>query len=365
VAESTGIEKYVRPDLGGFTGYSASVSPDTLAGKLEVSAEDIVKLNANENPYGCSPKVLEALAGEPPLHVYPDNGQSELRRLLEGYIGVDAGRIVAGHGSNTLIDMVVRLFVGPGDEVIDCIPTFDIYRFSTQICGGRVVNVPRDDSFAVNVKAVKAAVSRRTKLICLATPNNPTGNTMPRQDILDILGTGLPVLVDEAYYEFCGETVLPLVGKYENLMVLRSFSKWAGLAGLRVGYGIFPPRIASRLMAIKIPHNISVAAEIAVRESLEDIDYLMDNVEAIVAERERLFAELGRLEWLRPFPSRANFILCRVLGGSARELYERLQQKGILVRYFDKELVSDAVRISAGKPEHTDALMKALGELEV
>ena len=152
-----------------------------------------------------------------------------------------AERIVAGHGSNTLIDLIVRLFVGPGDEVINCVPTFDMYRFSTEICGGTVVNVNRDDNFAVDVKAIKAAINRKTKLIFLATPNNPTGNIVPRQDILEIIDTGVPVVVDEAYYEFSGETVMPLVEQYQNLMVLRSFSKWAGLAGLRVGYGVFPP----------------------------------------------------------------------------------------------------------------------------
>ena len=360
-----GIGKYVRAGLAGFGGYSASVSPDTLKGKVAAPPSGVVKLNANENPYGCSPRVTRAMAGDVPVSVYPDNGQAELRELLAGYTGAGAECIVAGHGSNTLIDLAVRLFVGPGDEVIDCIPTFDIYRFSTEICGGKIVDVPRDDDFNVDVKAVRAAITPKTKLICLATPNNPTGNVMPRQDILEILGTVLPVLVDEAYYEFCGETVAPLAEKYANLMVLRSFSKWAGLAGLRVGYGIFPPDIAGYLMAIKIPHNVGVDAEIAVRESLRDVDYLMEKVKAIVAEKDRLYAALGELDWLRPYPSQANFVLCRVLRGSAAELQAELQQRGILIRYFNKPWVDNAVRISAGRPEHTDILMQALRELPV
>ena len=361
--DSQGIERLIRPDLVGFTGYSASTSPDTLAGKVDVPPEGIVKMNANENPYGCSPRVLKALAAAPNLNIYPDDGQQELRRRLSVYAGAPADCIVAGHGSNSLIDLLGRLFVGPGDEVINCVPTFDIYRFSTEICGGAVVNVTRDESFAVSVNSVKKNISPKTKLIFLATPNNPTGNIVPQGDLLKILETGLPVVVDEAYYEFSGETVMPLINKYQNLIVLRSFSKWAGLAGLRVGYGIFPPRIAAYLMAIKIPHNVSVAAEIAVRESLADLAYLQGKVKAIVEERSRLFNELQKFHWLNPYPSRANFIYVAVLRGAAADLHLKLQRKGILVRYFDRPLLKNSIRVSVGKPEHTDTLAKALQEL--
>ncbi|RLC62142.1 MAG: histidinol-phosphate transaminase [Chloroflexi bacterium] len=360
---SQGIEQLIRPEVLTLSGYSPSKSPDTLEGKVEVPVKDIIKLDANENPYGCSPRVYQALATYPPFNVYPDSGQTELRESLSGYVGVGSERIVASGGSNQLIDLLIRLFVGPGDEVIHLIPTFDIYRFSTQIHGGSLVEVPRDKDFAVNVKAVKAAISRKTKIIFLANPNNPTGNITPQKDIIEIVATGVPVVVDEAYYEFSGETVVPLVDQYENLMVLRTFSKWAGLAGLRVGYGIFPPRVADYLLAIKIPYGVNTAALIAVRESLKDTDYLQDRVKAIVSERERLFNELQKLKWLKPCPSQANFIFCSVLG-KAGELQQKLQNKGILVRYFDRPLLRDFIRISVGKPEHTDALIKALREIE-
>jgi histidinol-phosphate aminotransferase len=363
VTESEGIEKLVRPNLVGFTSYSASTSPDTLVGKLDVPPEGIVKINANENPYGCSPKVLKALATAPNLSIYPDDGQQELRKVLADYAGAPADYIVAGHGSNSLIDLIVRLFIGPGDEVVNCVPTFDIYRFSTEICGGTVINVNRDENFAVNVKDVKKATTKKTKLIFLATPNNPTGNIIPQRDILEVAATGLPLVVDEAYYEFSGETILPYRNEYKNIMVLRSFSKWAGLAGLRVGYGVFPPRIAAYIMAIKIPHNVSVAAEIAVRESLNDLAYLQSRVKLIIDERSRLFSELQKFPWLKPYPSRANFIYVAILRRSARELYLELQRKGILVRYFDRPLLKNSIRVSVGKPEHTDALIKALNEL--
>ena len=362
--ESEGIDKLVLKHLRGFTAYSASTSPDTLEGKVDVPQEDIVKMNANENPYGCSPRVVKALAECPHFNIYPDDGQMELRKLLSGYAGIPAENIVASHGSNTLIDLIARLFVGPGDEVINCVPTFDIYRFSTEICGGKVVNLKRRRDYSIDVKAVKKAITQKTKLIFLATPNNPTGNIIPRKDILEMIDTGVPVVVDEAYYEFSGETMMPEAKKYENLMVLRSFSKWAGLAGLRVGYGVFPSNIVSYLMSIKIPHNVSVAAEIAVRESLTDLDYLQGKVKAIVSERARLLKGLENIQWLKPYQSHANFIFCDVLKGNAGELHKALQKKGILIRYFDNPLLKNSIRISVGKPEHTDVLMKALSELE-
>jgi len=364
IDSAEGIEKYIQSHLKGFTGYSASTSPDTLKGKVDVPLEKIVKINANENPYGCSPRVIKALSKAKNFSIYPDDGQQELRRLIAEYAGVPAQCVVAGHGSNTLIDFLVRLFVGPGDEVINSVPTFDIYRFSTQICGGTVVNVGRDDDFNISVPGIKAAITDRTKLIFLATPNNPTGNVVPREQITDLLGTGLPVVVDEAYYEFSGETAMPLTSDYKNLIVLRSFSKWAGLAGLRVGYGAFPPRIAAALMAIKIPHNVSVAAEIAVKESLADIAYLQGRVKAMIAERSRLFSELQSINWLKAYPSKANFIYCAVLKGSASDLHQKLQKQGVLVRYFDNPLLKNSIRISIGRPEHTDALMKALRQVE-
>ena len=146
-------------------------------------------------------------------------------------------------------------------------------------------------------------------------------------------------------------------------MVLRTFSKWAGLAGLRVGYGLFPPKITDYLLKIKLPYNVNAAALVAVRESLKDIDYLMGKVKAIIAERERLFSELEKLKWLKPFPSQANFILCAVSNGKAKELHQKLQNKGILVRYFDKLMLRDCIRITVGKPEQSDALIKALKAL--
>lgn len=357
------IARLIRPDLINFMAYSGATSPDTLEGKTDVAVKDIVKLDANENPYGCSPRVKKALGKYADFHVYTDDKQTKIRELLSGYLNIDARHIVAGSGSNQLIDLVMRLLVNPGDEVISCTPTFGIYSFSTELCGGSLVEVPRGENFAVNIRAVKAAVSKKTRLVCLANPNNPTGTITPKDDIFDLLDTGVPVLLDEAYYEFCGETLAAAIGHYENLMILRTFSKWAGLAGLRIGYGLFPENIADYIMRIKMPYNISAAATIAVKESLADLDYLMGNVKAIVLERERMLGELQQLGWLQTFPSQANFILCKLWRGDARTFKQSLQKKGILVRYFDHPMLRRCVRISVGKPEDTDALLKALREI--
>jgi len=361
---SEGIDKLIRPELVTLGGYAPHKSPETLEGKVEVPIESIIKLDANENPYGCSPRVRQALAEYKNWQIYPDAGQTRLRRQLQDYTGVDASQIVAACGSGELLDDILCLLVEPGDEVVNCIPTFDMYRIRTLINRAKLVNILRDENFAIDVSVIKAAITPKTKLIILANPNSPTGTVTPQRDILELVDTGVPLLVDEAYYEFYGETVAPLVSQYQNLMVLRTFSKWGGLAGLRVGYGIFPPEIASYLIKIKLPYNVNVAALVAVQETLKDVDYLMDRVKVIIAERERLFDELKKLKWLKPFPSQANFIFCSLLKGKANELQQKLQRKGILVRYFDQPLLQNSIRISVGKPEHTDALIRVLQELE-
>ena len=291
-----GIEKLIRKDLLSFGGYSAATSPETLDGKIQVATSDIIKLDANENPYGCSPRVQKALAKYKQINIYPDDGQERLRKMLSGYAGVDSKHIVAGSGSNQLIDLLVRLLVTKGDEVINCTPTFGIYNFSTRLCGGKLVEVPRLSDFSIDVDKVKSAITTKTKIIFIANPNNPTANLTNAKDIKTLLDTGTPIVVDEAYYEFSRKTVMPLVRKYDNLIVLRTFSKWAGLAGLRAGYGIFPPAVADFILRIKIPYNVNVAALVAVEESLKDMDYLMASVDKIISERDRLYKELKKIK---------------------------------------------------------------------
>ena len=354
------VERLVRGDLRGLEPYEPIVPFEVLSERSGVPIEKLIKLDGNENPYGCSPRINRALADYAYYQIYPDPSHRLIEGPLEKYVGVSKEYIVAGSGSDELIDLILRLFLEPGDKVINCVPTFGMYPFSTEVCGGIIVNVPRDADYDVDIAAVKSAVDDRTKMIFIASPNNPTGNVVPESALRELLDTGIVVVVDEAYYEFCGKTFVPLVLKNPNLVVLRTFSKWAGLGGLRVGYGIFPVMIAELIRRIKIPYNVNIAGMIAAKESLVDIDYLQANVKSIVTERERLSKELEKQGMLSPLPSEANFILCRVTKGSAREIKESLEREGIFIRYFDKPLLNNMLRISIGKPEHTDALIEAL-----
>jgi histidinol-phosphate aminotransferase len=171
------------------------------------------------------------------------------------------------------------------------------------------------------------------------------------------------IVVDEAYAEFTGESFVPMVEEHDNLIVVRTFSKWAGLAGMRAGYAVFPPALAEIVWNTKVPFNLTVSAEQAILASLEDRDWLQKNVALIVAERERLFSRLSDLPWLRPYPSHGNFVLCEVRGPNAQDVRDRLAEQGIMVRYFDSPGLRNCIRISVGKPEHTDRVIDALKAL--
>jgi histidinol-phosphate aminotransferase len=358
-----GLDRLIPLDLNQFGTYSPCKSAEVIARKLGLSPHQIIKLDANENPYGCSLRVSRALANQANFSVYPDALQTEIRGLIAGYAGCAPENIVAGNGSDEIIDLLLRLFVAPSDEVIVPVPTFDMYRFGTEICRGRTVEVLRSADFYVDVAAIKAAITSRTKLIFVTNPNNPTGTLTPREDILEIVDTGLPVVVDEAYFEFSQMSVAEEVFKRANLIVLRTFSKWAGLAGLRIGYGIMPPKLAGYLLKIRPPYSINVAAEVAVRESLLDIENLVSNILKINQERPRLFARLRELSYLKPLPSRANFVLCEVLQGKAEALQRELENRGILIRYYNNRLLRNFIRISVGKPADTEAIFEALREI--
>jgi histidinol-phosphate aminotransferase len=358
------IKKLIRPELVTMKSYIPIEPTEVLSQRAGLPSSKVIKLDGNENPYGCSPKVYQALAHYRYYHNYPDPEQMELRKALEEYTGLGRQHIVCGMGSDDLIDLILRLFLKPRDQVINCPPTFGMYPFSTDVCGGKVVDVPRTEDFALDMAGIKKTLTEKTKVIFVASPNNPTGDTTTKKEIMELVGTGKIVVVDEAYFEFSNVTMANLVPAYPNLIVLRTFSKWAGLAGLRIGYGFFPIEIADYLMKIKQPYNANAAAQAAVLASLADIDYLRANVTKLVRERERLFGKLKELDWLKPYPSQGNFTLCSLPEGKAKEIWQQLRKKGIFVRYFDTPGLKDCLRISVGRPEDTDALVKALKEVK-
>ena len=357
------MELPIRPDIARIEDYVPIEPLEVLSERLGIPIEHLIKLDGNENPYGCSPAAQEALASYQRYNIYPDPSSTELRRCLSDFLGVGMEHIFAGSGSDELLDLLVRLFILPGDKVINCVPTFGMYSFLTEVAGGVVTEVPRNAAFEVDVPAVKAAIDERTKLIFLASPNNPSGDVVRQSQILELLETGLVVVVDEAYAEFARETVLPLVFEHRNLIVLRTLSKWAGLAGLRVGYGVFPLEIVRHLWKIKQPYNVNVAGQVAAVATLRDWDRMRGYIDLIIRERGRLASLLATVPYLTPLPSAANFILCRVLDGNARAIRDTLAARGILIRYFDTPLLRGYFRISVGKPDQTDILIQALRDI--
>jgi histidinol-phosphate aminotransferase len=355
--------RLVRPDILAMVGYEPIEPSDVLAERLGVPKDQIAKLDGNENPYGPPKRVYDVLGRLETYNRYPDPSQHAIRAALSDYVGVGPEYIVAGHGSDEIIDLLLRALLSPGEAAIDCPPTFGMYAFSTRIAGGRMIDVPRRDDFTLDIDGIRAPAAD-AKVMSIASPNNPTGNVLSRGELDALLSLDMLVIVDEAYVEFAsGGSYARLVPEYENLVVLRTFSKWAGLAGLRAGYGIMPRPLADVLMHIKQPYTPNVAAEAAMLTALEDCDEQMKTVQALIHERERLANALRQLEWLTVYPSEANFLLCRIDGMEGRALKERLAERGLFVRYFDTPLLHDCVRISVGLPEHTDRLLGALREV--
>ena len=345
------LEPYEPPDLEG------------TAARAGLRVEQLIRLDANENPYGPSPRVARALAECRDYAYYPD--YRPLREALARYAGVGPERVVLGNGADELIDLLIRLLVEPGQAVVTCPPTF-MYRFFAQVNRCRVLPVPRRADFSLDLDGVERAVAAsggEARLLFLASPGNPHGLSVPLDQLRRLLALPLVVAVDEAYIEFGGESAVALLDEYENLAVIRTFSKWAGLAGIRLGYGLFAPELAGAVERIRAPYNVGTAAVVAGLATLADLETVQANVARLVAERERLRERLAELGWLEPLPSQANFLLCRLRERSSREVVEGLARRGILVRRFSDPRLAEYVRITVGRPEQNEALLEALRAL--
>jgi histidinol-phosphate aminotransferase len=352
----------VQPHLLAAPAYVPVEPPEEVAKRLGLPPERIVKLDANENPYGPSPRVAAALAQAGSLHIYPDPEQRQFREAIGRYVGLDAAHVIGGTGSDELIDLLIRLFVPAGEVLLNFPPTFSFYPFLAGIQNARVVDIQRRPDHSIDIEKALAAAPDAS-LIVTTSPNNPSGTLLPRPDLLTLLATGKPVIVDEAYVEFAGQSCVGLIADHENLIVLRTLSKWAGLAGLRVGYMVAQPALIDLVLRVKQPYNLNAAAEIATLASLDDIGYLKECIASIIGERERLEGLLAALPGFEVTPSASNFVLCRLEGVKARDAHRELLNRGILVRYFDTPLLQNHLRITAGLPEQTDALLSALREI--
>ncbi|MEP6872492.1 MAG: histidinol-phosphate transaminase [Anaerolineaceae bacterium] len=355
--------RYFRSDFELLEAYTPVQPLDVLAAEIGLPVAQLVKLDANENLYGAHPAVREA-ARSADLHIYPDPGQVALRSAIAEYVGVDPAQIVAGSGADDLIDILLRL-VRP-TVAVTAAPTFGMYRFLSKINGTRFVEVPRGPGFEVDLEAIGRTVERGARLIFLTSPNNPTGNCLTLNDVRALCKMDALVVVDEAYVEFGGTSVIPEIARFPNLVVLRTFSKWAGLAGLRIGYAVSEPGIAAAMMTIKQPYNVNVAGDLAAQAALLHRGEILETVSCIVAERERMASEVAKLGWLTPLPSESNFVLFSVdRAHSAARVQAELRARGVLIRYYNRADLANFVRISAGRPEDTDRLLTALRAVEL
>jgi histidinol-phosphate aminotransferase len=342
----------VRPTIANMTGY--------VPGEQPRAGERIVKLNTNENPYPPSPKVLEAVRAidADSLRRYPNPTADAFRDAAAALFDLTRDHLIAGNGSDDVLAVAVRTFLGPGDVLAYPNPTYSLYPVLAEMHDVRVAEVPWDQpGWRLPIDGLLAA---RPRAVFFASPNAPTGTPVSLDDIRNLARRfdGL-VLVDEAYVDFADGDALPVVRDHDNVLVCRTLSKSYSLAGLRFGYGIGHPSLVAEMMKVKDSYNCDAVSIAAATAALADQDHARATWQAIRAERARLTSELVSRGW-EVIPSQTNFVFARPPGGNAGELYRALKAKGILVRYFDKPGLADRLRITVGKPEETDALLGAL-----
>ncbi len=357
------LEDLASPYLSGLIPYSPGKPIEEVERELGIS--DSVKLASNENPLGPSPKALQAIgAALCTIHRYPDGGGYGLRQALARHWDVSADWVVLGNGSNELLELVGRSFVMPGDEVLYAEQAFVVYDMVAQVTGAAKVAVPLKD-LAHDLPAMRAAITPKTKLIFLANPNNPTGTCVdPRalEAFLAAVPSDIVVVLDEAYYEYVPPErrpdALQFVRKGRWLLVLRTFSKIYGLAGLRIGYGIGPAPLVSLMNKVREPFNTSSLAQVAARAALDDVEHVKASREANESGRAFLMEQFRALG-LSVIPSVANFLLVDV-GRPGAEVTDALLRRGVIVRPMGGYGFPTHLRITIGTAKENTKCVAAL-----
>lgn len=328
--------------------------------------ENIAKLDANENnnvAYLLNQKLAKAIMGLK-VNQYPDTDCCELRSMLGKELRLAPQQLMIGCGSDQLISIIINAFVGNGDKILTHTPTFGMYRITAQIAGGTTVEVPLGKDFVFDLYSFLQAIRKEEpKVVFLTNPNNPTGDIIPREQIIKIVefAKGI-VVVDEAYYEFYGESVIDLVNYYPNLIVLRTLSKGYGLAGARVGYGAASKQLMGILYKVKPPYNVTSLSQLAAKICLENKDMMKQAIEEIIREREIMSSQLKNIPNIKVFKSYGNFVLCRL--EKAKEINDFLMKNKVLVRYFGEEgPLAGCIRISIGTKEENQLVVKLLMEV--
>jgi histidinol-phosphate aminotransferase len=331
-----------------------------VPGEQPRPGDKIIKLNTNENPYPPSPRVLAAIRGLDAewLRRYPDPTAAVFRETAARVHGVAPEMIIAGNGSDDILAIAVRTFVGPGERIAWPDPTYSLYPVLAEIGEARSLTVPWEEGWRLPVRALAASGARA---VFFANPNAPSGTLVPPETVGELARqTDGVLLVDEAYVDFADGDCLSLLADCPNLIVSRTLSKGYSLAGLRFGYALAAPALVSQMMKVKDSYNCDALAIAAAQAALLDRTHARAGWEKVRAERVRLTAELERLGW-RVVPSQANFLLAAVPGGDGGAVYRALKHKGILVRHFDTPSLSGMVRITVGRRDENDALLDAVG----
>ncbi|HBT56956.1 MAG: histidinol-phosphate transaminase [Pseudomonadales bacterium] len=357
-----------RPGVQKLSPYVPGKPVEELAREFGLRPQDIVKLASNENPLGPSPAVREAIAAAlPELTRYPDGNGFALKQALAAKSGVNTAGITLGNGSNDILELVARAFVGPEHEVVFSDHAFAVYPIVTQAVGARAVSVPAKD-WGHDLDAMAAAITPSTRVVFIANPNNPTGTWIERDALeafLDRVPENVIVVLDEAYTEYVETDDVPngvdYLGRYSNLLVSRTFSKAYGLAALRVGYGLSHPAIADALNRVRQPFNVNSLALAAALAALEDEAYLIESrrINRIgMQQLEEGCAALG-LSWI---PSRGNFLAID-LGREAAPVFQGLLREGVIVRPVANYGMPNYLRVTIGLPVENQRFLDALKQV--
>lgn len=323
-----------------------------------------IKLDAQENPYPLRANIRNKISKtlKPVLlNRYPDPEAKELKKIIADQIGVKVKNIMLGNGSDELIQTIITTFGGYRRKVLFPVPTFSMYGIITMALGQIPIEVPLQSDFDLDINAIISAIKKeRPKVIFLSYPNNPTGNCFSEEKIITIIKkSNSAVVLDEAYFDFSGKTFLPLIRKYENLIILRTLSK-IGLAALRIGILIARPEIVKEINKVRLPYNVNSLSQAAAKVVLENSDVINKQISAIIKERERLYRKLLRIKGIRPFPTEANFILFRT-DKNADRVYQELIKRGILIRNMNqKGLMLNCLRVTLGTPYENRRFLEAL-----
>lgn len=340
---------------------------EEVARELGLPIEDIIKLASNENPFGPSPAALAAMEkalGQ--LNLYPDGNAFYLKQKLAAHHGVDPANLILGNGSNEIIEFVGHALLGPDTEVVVSQYCFAIYPIVTRLFGGKLITVPARQ-YGHDLPAMLRAVTPRTRIMFVANPNNPTGTQAQRPELVELINDIPPhvlLVMDEAYIEFLEDVVdfLPMIRQNlkPNLILMRTFSKIYGLAGLRIGYGIGAPEFTAALEKVRQPFNINSIAQVAATAALDDDEHVQRTRANNFAGRSYLETAFRKLS-LSFVPSTANFILVKV--GDGQKVFQQLQKLGIIVRPMGGYQLPEFIRISIGTPAENARCIDALAQV--